>query len=116
MFVYEEMIDGKKLTEIINTTHENIKYLPGHQLPPNVVSITSFVLATYVNFQVLFLCAAARSSFTLKMCNISVSVVVAFLFCSAFGITLNLAQILFSFEKLSTHQGRQKRNDNKSAR
>lgn len=44
MFVYEEMIDGKKLTEIINTTHENIKYLPGHQLPPNVVSITSFLL------------------------------------------------------------------------
>lgn len=39
MYVYEEMIDGKKLTEIINTTHENVKYLPGHKLPPNVVSI-----------------------------------------------------------------------------
>ena len=38
MYVYEEMIDGKKLTEIINTTHENVKYLPGHKLPPNVVS------------------------------------------------------------------------------
>lgn len=37
MYVYEEMIDGKKLTEIINTTHENVKYLPGHKLPPNVV-------------------------------------------------------------------------------
>lgn len=59
MFVYEEMIDGKKLTEIINTTHENIKYLPGHQLPPNVVS-TIFLMcpsSCYVNFQVLFLCA-----------------------------------------------------------
>lgn len=39
MFVYEEMIDGKKLTEIINTTNENVKYLPGHKLPKNVVSL-----------------------------------------------------------------------------
>lgn len=38
MWVYEEMIDGKKLTEIINETHENVKYLPGHKLPANVVS------------------------------------------------------------------------------
>lgn len=41
MYVYEEMINGQKLTEIINTTHENIKYLPGHKLPPNVVSISA---------------------------------------------------------------------------
>lgn len=38
MHVHEEMIDGKKLTEIINETHENVKYLPGHKLPANVVS------------------------------------------------------------------------------
>lgn len=38
MYVFEEMIEGKKLTEIINTTHENVKYLPGHKLPENVVS------------------------------------------------------------------------------
>lgn len=38
MYVFEEMIDGKKLTEIINEQHENVKYLPGHKLPPNVVS------------------------------------------------------------------------------
>lgn len=38
MYVYEEMVDGKKLTEIINTTHENVKYLPGKKLPANVVS------------------------------------------------------------------------------
>ncbi|XP_055607555.1 glycerol-3-phosphate dehydrogenase [NAD(+)], cytoplasmic-like [Uranotaenia lowii] len=38
MYVYEEMIEGKKLTEIINTTHENVKYLPGHKLPENIVS------------------------------------------------------------------------------
>lgn len=43
MWVYEEMIDGRKLTEIINTEHENVKYLPGHKLPKNVVR----VLTTY---------------------------------------------------------------------
>lgn len=40
MWVYEELIDGKKLSEIINTEHENVKYLPGHKLPQNVVSAT----------------------------------------------------------------------------
>uniref|UniRef100_A0AAQ4P5L8 Glycerol-3-phosphate dehydrogenase [NAD(+)] n=1 Tax=Gasterosteus aculeatus aculeatus TaxID=481459 RepID=A0AAQ4P5L8_GASAC len=39
MWVYEEMIDGRKLTEIINTEHQNVKYLPGHTLPANVVAI-----------------------------------------------------------------------------
>lgn len=38
MWVFEEDIGGRKLTEIINTQHENVKYLPGHKLPPNVVS------------------------------------------------------------------------------
>lgn len=39
MWVFEEMIDGRKLTEIINETHENVKYLPNHKLPTNVVSL-----------------------------------------------------------------------------
>lgn len=39
MWVFEEMIDGEKLTEIINTKHENVKYLPGHKLPENVIAI-----------------------------------------------------------------------------
>ena len=38
MYVYEEMIGDEKLTEIINTRHENVKYLPGVPLPPNVVA------------------------------------------------------------------------------
>lgn len=42
MWVYEEIIEGKKLTEIINETHENVKYLPGHKLPANVVSLNLF--------------------------------------------------------------------------
>lgn len=43
MYVYEEMINGQKLTEIINETHENVKYLPGHKLPPNVVAVPDVV-------------------------------------------------------------------------
>lgn len=39
MWVFEEVVNGRKLTEIINTDHENVKYLPGHKLPPNVVSM-----------------------------------------------------------------------------
>lgn len=36
MWVYEEEINGRKLTEIINTEHENVKYLPGYKIPENV--------------------------------------------------------------------------------
>lgn len=38
MYVYEELVEGKKLTEIINTEHENVKYLKGFKLPENIVS------------------------------------------------------------------------------
>ncbi|GCB76456.1 hypothetical protein scyTo_0018346, partial [Scyliorhinus torazame] len=39
MWVFEEMVSGRKLTEIINTDHENVKYLPGYMLPANVVAV-----------------------------------------------------------------------------
>ncbi|KAL1251780.1 hypothetical protein QQF64_019576 [Cirrhinus molitorella] len=39
MWVFEEMVNGRKLTEIINTEHENVKYLPGRKLPPNVLAV-----------------------------------------------------------------------------
>lgn len=39
MWVYEEVIDGRKLSEIINKEHENVKYLKGIRLPENVVAI-----------------------------------------------------------------------------
>uniref|UniRef100_A0A1I8E9Q5 Glycerol-3-phosphate dehydrogenase [NAD(+)] n=1 Tax=Wuchereria bancrofti TaxID=6293 RepID=A0A1I8E9Q5_WUCBA len=45
MWVYEEIINGMKLTEVINTQHENIKYLPGKKLPPNVVAIPDLLTA-----------------------------------------------------------------------
>ena len=33
------MIEGRKLTEIINEDHENVKYLPGVKLPENVIAV-----------------------------------------------------------------------------
>ncbi|XP_070550391.1 glycerol-3-phosphate dehydrogenase [NAD(+)], cytoplasmic-like isoform X2 [Ptychodera flava] len=39
MWVFEETVNGKKLTEIINTEHENVKYLPGYKIPENVVAV-----------------------------------------------------------------------------
>ena len=45
MWVYEEELDmpsggRRKLTDIINSSHENIKYLPGIQLPRNVIAVS----------------------------------------------------------------------------
>jgi len=45
MWVYEEMIkvdtqdEPRKLTEIINEDHENVKYLPGIKLPENIRAV-----------------------------------------------------------------------------
>ncbi|CAF2567536.1 unnamed protein product [Rotaria sp. Silwood2] len=41
--IYEEITNGRKLTEIINQQHENIKYLPGHKLPHNVIAYLDVV-------------------------------------------------------------------------
>ncbi|XP_045145544.1 glycerol-3-phosphate dehydrogenase 1-like protein [Echinops telfairi] len=45
MWVFEEVIDGRKLTDIINSDHENVRYLPGHKLPENVVAVPSLTEA-----------------------------------------------------------------------
>lgn len=45
MWVFEEIIDGEKLTEIINTRHENVKYMPGVKLPENLVATPDIVEA-----------------------------------------------------------------------
>nr|XP_020755347.1 glycerol-3-phosphate dehydrogenase 1-like protein isoform X3 [Odocoileus virginianus texanus]XP_020755348.1 glycerol-3-phosphate dehydrogenase 1-like protein isoform X3 [Odocoileus virginianus texanus]XP_020755349.1 glycerol-3-phosphate dehydrogenase 1-like protein isoform X3 [Odocoileus virginianus texanus] len=39
MWVFEEMVNGRKLIDIINNDHENVKYLPGHKLPDNVIAV-----------------------------------------------------------------------------
>jgi glycerol-3-phosphate dehydrogenase (NAD+) len=51
MWVYEEMVyiqEGKKhekLTDVINTRHENVKYLPGIKLPENVIAVADLAEA-----------------------------------------------------------------------
>ena len=37
-WVHEEIVSGRKLTEIINEEHENVKYKPGYKLPHNVIA------------------------------------------------------------------------------
>jgi len=39
MWVFEEVVEGKNLSTIINDQHENIKYLPGIKLTPNVKAV-----------------------------------------------------------------------------
>merc|ERR1719174_3277330 len=39
MYVHQEMIDGKPLTEIINETNENVKYLKNAKFTPNVKAV-----------------------------------------------------------------------------
>ena len=49
MYVYEEMIEvegqKRKLTEVINEKHENVKYLPGVKLPTNIVAYSDVRVA-----------------------------------------------------------------------
>ncbi|GIL57042.1 hypothetical protein Vafri_12308 [Volvox africanus] len=45
MWVYEEDYEGRKLTEVINETHENPKYFPGFDLGVNVKAVPSIVEA-----------------------------------------------------------------------
>eukprot|EP00923_Selenidium_pygospionis_P007717 GHVN01013167.1.p1 GENE.GHVN01013167.1~~GHVN01013167.1.p1 ORF type:complete len:391 (-),score=70.62 GHVN01013167.1:55-1227(-) len=44
-WVFEEEWKGKKLSEVINETHENEKYLPGVRLPSNVKAVPDVVEA-----------------------------------------------------------------------
>ncbi|KAI5953749.1 GPD1 [Candida theae] len=43
MWVFQEQIDGKNLTDIINIQNVNIKYLPGVKLPTNLVAEPSLL-------------------------------------------------------------------------
>lgn len=43
MWVFEEIFEGEKLSEIINREHTNRKYLPGKLLPENVVAVPDLV-------------------------------------------------------------------------
>ena len=46
MWVFEETVNGRKLTEIINSEHENVKYMRGIKLPTNIIADPDVVSAT----------------------------------------------------------------------
>jgi len=56
LWVNEELFNGKKITEILNTRHENIKYLPGCIIPFNVVCTLCHRLMSQLFFSVLQCC------------------------------------------------------------
>ena len=44
-WVFEEVIDGEKLSDLINSNHENVKYLPGKILHKLVEAVTNLEVA-----------------------------------------------------------------------
>ncbi|GCE98096.1 glycerol-3-phosphate dehydrogenase [Zygosaccharomyces mellis] len=46
MWVFEEQIDGTPLTQIINTKHQNVKYLPNIDLPENLIANPDLIATT----------------------------------------------------------------------
>lgn len=38
MWVFEEQVDGRNLSEIINEKHENVKYLPGVKVGSSAIA------------------------------------------------------------------------------
>jgi glycerol-3-phosphate dehydrogenase (NAD+) len=41
----ETLDDGRKLTEVINKEHENVKYLPHEKLPENIIAVADLTEA-----------------------------------------------------------------------
>lgn len=66
MYVYEEIIEGRKLSEIINTQHENVKYLSGHKLPENIIADPDLVNTASSADILVFVVPHA---FVLRICN-----------------------------------------------
>lgn len=46
MWVYEEAVNGRKLSQIVNEEHQNAKYLPGVTLPSNIVACPDLKAST----------------------------------------------------------------------
>ena len=53
MWIYDEIFDGKNLSDVINETHENQKYLPGIKLSENVVATTDVSVTIDADYIVL---------------------------------------------------------------
>lgn len=66
MWVFEEVVSRRKLTDIINSDHENVKYLLGHRLPENVVATSSLSQAVQDADLLVF---ASPHQFIRTICN-----------------------------------------------
>ncbi|BDA43327.1 probable glycerol-3-phosphate dehydrogenase [NAD(+)], cytoplasmic at C-terminar half [Coccomyxa sp. Obi] len=66
MWVYEEEIGDRKLTDIINERHENVKYLPGVNIGDNIVACPD-LLETVQGADVLVFCTPHQ--FTRDICR-----------------------------------------------
>jgi glycerol-3-phosphate dehydrogenase (NAD+) len=50
----EEIVNGSRLTELINTTHENPKYLPGIKLPSNIIAEPQLLSSIHEDTLIVF--------------------------------------------------------------
>ncbi|KRZ51148.1 Tryptophan--tRNA ligase, mitochondrial [Trichinella nativa] len=64
LWLFREEVNGEDLAELINRQHENVKYLPGIQLPKNILIICfSFFLSYCGSLRTILLCALAMRIF-----------------------------------------------------
>ncbi|XP_037730156.1 uncharacterized protein LOC119560659 [Drosophila subpulchrella] len=67
IYVYDEMIRNSVLSEVINSRHENIKYLPGIKLPTNLIAVNDLLEAAQ-NADILIF--STPHEFVKSYCNI----------------------------------------------
>ncbi|XP_034664565.1 LOW QUALITY PROTEIN: uncharacterized protein LOC117898950 [Drosophila subobscura] len=67
IYVYDELVRSKYLSEVMNNCHENIKYLPGIRLPENLIAVND-LLAAAQNADILIF--ATPQHFVKSYCNI----------------------------------------------
>uniref|UniRef100_A0A183C5U2 BPTI/Kunitz inhibitor domain-containing protein n=1 Tax=Globodera pallida TaxID=36090 RepID=A0A183C5U2_GLOPA len=97
MWVFEELVGDRKLSEIINEQHENVKYLPGKKLPANVLAVTDVVEAAKDADILIFvvphqhvhrLCAQLKGN--IKPCAIAISLIKGLATCHDGSVGLKL--------------------------
>ncbi|XP_033232655.1 titin [Drosophila pseudoobscura] len=67
IYVYDELVHNKYLSEVMNNCHENIKYLPGIRLPDNLIAVND-ILAAAQNADIMIF--ATPQHFVKSYCNI----------------------------------------------
>ncbi|XP_022213911.2 titin [Drosophila obscura] len=67
IYVYDELVRSKYLSEVMNNCHENIKYLPGIRLPENLIAVNDLLEAAQNADIIIF---ATPQHFVRSYCNI----------------------------------------------